>query len=106
MRLFFTDWAAERRDIHRNGREIISRVVAKSAMKRRGDRSETRLAAAEAQSNDFRFQSPKRCHAFRFLQTAARAAVRRFLSQVAVSSEERQHEAEGAGKVPQYLVSQ
>lgn len=43
--------------------------------------------------------------AFRFLQTASRASLRGFLPQIAVSAEERQHEAEGARKVPQYLVS-
>lgn len=42
---------------------------------------------------------------FRFLQTASRASLRGFLPQIAVSAEERQHEAEGARKVPQYLVS-
>lgn len=43
--------------------------------------------------------------AFRFLQTASRASLRGFLPQIAVSAEERQHEEEGARKVPQYLVS-
>lgn len=41
----------------------------------------------------------------RFLQAAFGAHLYGFLPQTAISSEERQHEAEGSRKVPQHLVS-